>query len=241
MYWLSEQAFLGARQTGAKSKVNPLKGFSLLCFVLAGCNRFCQLSPISIRHRFAALVCRAPSLLCKRQWKCQGHGNHVGRNHVGRFTRAGCTGRLRTCTRCACSVLVSTHVNTHKWLWGRASAPVTRACWSKCTGCTTENMWLCPPTRFLPTWFPFSWSMLVGFYCWETEHLSASLVEQHLGHSNVNGFSHQKAPTITVKHTCNNIIINSCMCVYLSILSLSLSVYIYIYTYIHTYIHYYCI
>ena len=24
----------------------------------------------------------------------QGHGSHVGRNHVGRFTRTGCTGML---------------------------------------------------------------------------------------------------------------------------------------------------
>ena len=67
-------------KSGAGEQLLPL-----VCMAKARVNRVVFLqTPVSIHKQLAA---RAPP-------PCQGHGNHLGRNHVGRFMRTGCTGML---------------------------------------------------------------------------------------------------------------------------------------------------
>ena len=74
-----------------------------------------------------------PSIHNTKQRRVQGQGNHVGRNHVGRFMRTGCTGMM----------LVHAHVLRvfgHRFNLCESSRSV-RTC--KCTGCTGMLVQVC--------------------------------------------------------------------------------------------------
>ena len=68
--------------------------------------------PLTFRNLKGFLTDKPPAIIVQLWYVFQGHGNHVGRRHVGRLRARVARVCWRMC--CTCSVAVSIYVNVHE-------------------------------------------------------------------------------------------------------------------------------